>query len=372
MSNAKINEPVEKNGQAETGHKHGGPLQLDVPSLERKFRQYPEALKEPCLWLGSYVRNECASDLDELTKRAQKIGISFDKTTWGRILRGRLNRNTADEVTTRLLVNEEKLQTAIKSIRNDARMAERAGKVPFIITEHTQSIWDFCDSKRAPDRVNKFGIIVGRTGTQKTAALKEYCRNNNHGTCVHVDAPAKANRNELVGNLAKRYDSTCTESVRAQELVIWRAVNDRKMIVVENTQRLYDARYGPNQPVFNFLQKLQDDTGCTIIMTITPVFETTLTAGLAAEYFEQFIGRAGGVKKFLRLPQYAPAEDVLKIAKTFGLQDAESHLPYLIRISREPGLIRILFEALQGAKVLAEAAGEPLTIGHLRVAREED
>ena len=350
----------------------GGRIHLDAPTLECKFAHYPKELQEPCLWLGSYLRNECASDLDELTNRAQKIGVSLDKTTWGRILRGRLNRNAADEITSKLLVNQEKLLAAIASIRNNARLQERAGKVPFILTEHALAIWDFVDLRRAPDRVNKFGIVVGHTGTQKTAALKEYCRNNNHGLCVHLDAPAKASLNELISDLAERYDGTRQESVRKQQNVIWKAVNDRKTIVVENAQRLYDARYGANQPVFNFLQKLQDDTGCTIIITITPVFETTLTAGLAAGYFEQFIGRAGGVKKFLRLPKYAPAEDILKICAAFGLQEPDKHLDYLIKISREAGLIRILFDALQDAKVDAEAAGEPLTINHVRIARGED
>ncbi len=350
----------------------GAPLKLDVPTLEARFAQYPAVLQEPCLWLGSYVRNECASDIDILTKRAQEIGVPLDKTTWGRILRGRLNRNSNDIVTDKLLVNQEKLLDAINRLRKLSRLQETAGKVPFIHTDHTTAIWDFIDTKRAPDRVNKLGIIIGRTGTQKTAALKEYCRTNNHGLCVHLDAPARASLTELISDLALRYDAEADHSVAKQKLIIKTAVNRQKTIVVENAQRLYDARYGANQPVFNFLQKLQDDTGCTIIITITPVFETTLTAGLAKGYFEQFIGRAGGVKKFLRLPEYAPREDVLKIAHAFGLQDAEKHADYLVKISREAGLIRILFDALQDAKVDAEAAGEPLTINHIRIARGED
>ena len=167
---------------------------------------------------------------------------------------------------------------------------------------------------------------------------------------------------------------------------IYESVNEKRTIILENVQRLYVEKAEANQPVFNFLQKLQDETRCTIILTITPVFAETLTRKLANGYFEQFIGRAGGVGEFLRLPDFAEPEDVELIAKSFGMkglsekttwQEGEivhkgTVLDYLVKISREPGLIRILFGALQKAKVAAEAEKESLTVDHVKAARGED
>ena len=58
------------------------------------------------------------------------------------------------------------------------------------------------------------------------------------------------------------------------------------------------------------------------------------------------------------------------IAQGFGLVDAPKHLAELSKIAHEPGRIRILFEALQEAKV--NAGKRDLTIQHIRAARGED
>lgn len=346
-----------------------GTTRLDMATLEQRFATYPVELQEPCLWLGCYLRTECAGDLDILTARAAKLSITFDKTTFGRVIRGFLNKNAAGDPSPTQLVKTDRLLRAIKLLRDDEKLRESAGRVPFIHTTVTETIWDFITVKRAPDRVNKIGIIVGHTGSQKTAATKEYCRENNHGLCVHLDAPARPSLSAFIIDLAMRYNGVMSSAAKAMPTIM-KAVNEKKTIVVENVQRLYDARLGSNQPIFSFLQKLQEETGCTLILTITPTFQQILVKGVAEGFFEQFIGRAGGAREFLQLPKFAPEEDVLSIGQAFGLQQTDKHLDYLVKISQEPGLIRILFEALQKAKILA--GKKPLTIDHIRIARGED
>lgn len=363
------NEP-QKNGN---GHEDypGGLLKLDVPTMETRVVHYPEDLREPVLWLSSYIREDCGRDLDILTENARKLKIEFDKTTWSKVLRGRWNRNAENaEVTP--IVNLAKLLNAIKTLRADVKLKQQAGAVPFVMTSTAQTIFDFITALRATNRVNKFGIIVGRTGTQKTASTKEYCRRNNHLACIHQEAPAKPSYSQFVTDIAVKYGSARQSHWGKMLNLIYESVNETRTIVIENVQRLYVEKAQADQPVFNFLQKLQDETGCTIVLTITPVFADTLTKKLANGYFEQFIGRAGGVQEFLRLPDFAPEEDVLKIAQSFGLQQADKHLDYLVKVSQEPGLIRILFGTLQKAKIAAEAAKEKLTIQHVREARGED
>ena len=353
-------------------------LKLDIATLEKRIAHYPDELREPVLWLATYTAQECGREIDLLTTRARDLGFDMDKTTWGKVLRGRWNRRVVAGIggahlePTTPIVKLERLLKAIASLRRDQQLKEKAGKVPFIKTSIAESIWNFVDDLRAPDRINKFGIIVGRTGTQKSASLIEYCRLNNHLTCVHQEAPAKPSYAQFIADLAAKYNGSRQGNWGRMINRIIESVNSKRTIVIENVQRLYVEKHDANQPVFNFLQKLQDESGCTIILTITPVFADTLTRKLANGYFEQFIGRAGGLGEFLRLPDFAPDDDVLLIAKSFGLVQAEKHLDYLLKISREPGLIRVLFGALQKAKVMAEAGKEKLTVDHLRAARGED
>jgi len=346
-------------------------IRLDNYALEQHAAHYPEELREPFIWLGAYVREECSKQPGLLTERARKLGIGFDTTTWSRILRGLWNRDNNQNLLEAPIVRLPKLLAAIDALRNDARIKEQGGKIAFVHTTVAKSIWHYIDTKRSPDRVCKFGVLVGETGSQKTASLREYCRLNNHGSCVWVDAPETPSMGKFKGDLAARYGASLELSIPRKEAAIRRAVNERRTIIVENVQRLYDARYEGNQVIFSYLLKLQEDTGCTVIISFTPTFAATFSASRAKGFFEQFEGRAGGSATFLRLPEYPPEEDVLMIAEAFRLKEARKHEDYLVALSREPGRIRILFETLQSARIRSERKSEPLTINHVKSVRED-
>lgn len=349
-----------------------GNLVLDAITLERRAEYYPPEVREPFIWLGSYVREECARDLDLLLGRTEKLGIGFDKTTWSRILRGYLTRDSEGNNLPHPIVSVPKLLKAIDALRKDARIKELGGRIPFVITGTARKIFDYIDLKRSPDRVNKFGVVIGETGTQKTACFREYCRLNNHGACVWVDAPARGSMYQFKTDLAARYGCHANTNSAGKEQRIAEAVNERKTVIVENVQRLYDRSAGSRQPIFEYVQSLQEKTGCTIILSFTPSFDLTFQSGAAQGFFEQFIGRSGGQKAFLRLDPFPPEDDCVAIAQAFGLRDAERHADYLVKMAREPGRVRVLFEALQQAKIRAEAQGEKLTLSQVKYARGEE
>lgn len=344
---------------------------LDTQTLEARAQHLPEAMRELFVWLGSFTRDECARDIDILASRFVALGFRHDKTTWSKILRGMWQQDADGNPTESPCLAEEKFIKAVTALKNDARIKELGGRIPFVETPTAVDIFNYLDAKRAPDRVNKFGVIIGETGTQKSASLAEYCRRNNHGICVMVEAPERPSMTQFMTDLANRYGFSTHDGYMRKKNYVLGAVTAKKTVIVENIQRLYDPRAKDNQPIFSFLQKLQEDTGCTIIMTLTPTFERTMTGGLQRGFFEQFEGRAGGRRTFLRLPAYPPEEDVVMIAKAFGLQDAARHGAELTRIAKEDGRIRCLFEDLQEAKIDAERAKEKLTINHVREVRGE-
>lgn len=352
--------------------REGTMIILDDAKIEARAAVLPEEMQEPYRWISVYLREECHRELDVLTKRFEEIGIERDKTTWSKILRGHWNRDANGVPRETPVISMKNFLKEVDRLRRDAQLKANAGKVPFIMTGTAQSIWDYIDLKRAPDRVNKFGVVIGETGSQKTATFREYVTVNNHGTCVWLEAPAKPRVSEFIADLGECYGCPRNSNTARRMVKITESVTDKKTIIVDNVQRLYDPRFEGNQEIFNFLQKLQDKTRCTIILSFTPTFENTFRKGRDKGYFEQFEGRAGGARSFLRLPTHAPEEDVVQIAEAFGLQHAGKHEDYLVAISREPGRIRTLFEALQTAKVLANAASAKLTIDHVREARGED
>jgi DNA transposition AAA+ family ATPase len=346
-------------------------VRYDTVALEQHKLLLPAEMQEPFVWLGSYIRDECGRDLDVFVERIAELGFDHDKTTFSKILRGRWNRDAEGNVGPACLA-QAKFLKVVEAVQADARRRELAGKVPFIMTPVAQSIFDYIDTKRAPDRVNKFGVIVGETGSQKTATLKEYRRLNNHGACVWLESPENASLSEFITRLAGCYGVGWNVSLERKRNKIFDSVNAQRCLLVDNVQDLYKPARGHDQPAFAFLRRLQDERGCTVILSITPTFERTLVEGSMKGYFEQFVGRSGGVAEWLRLPAHPPEEDVVAIARGFKLRDAERHTDYLVKIAKEPGRVRRLFEALQKAKVTAEARGTALTINHVRAARGED
>jgi hypothetical protein len=345
-------------------------LHLEDATLEAHAQTYPEAMRDSFVWLGCYLRDKCARNLDVLEATIQKLGFKTTGGTVSKIITGRWAKDSEGNDTAPImsLTNFNQL---VDSLRNHARLAEMAGKVSFIETETWEEFRDYVDVRRAIDQVCKFGMIVGPTGSQKTACRKEYILRNNHGSCVGLEAPDTGSMSKFVTDLAACYGVSIWASSQAKRARISENVNETKCIFVDNIQRLYKPNAGWNQPIFNFLQKLQDDTNCTIILECVPEFELTLRGGRESGYFEQFEGRCGGRDEFLILPDFTPREDLLRIAAAFKLQDASRHIALLEKLSRERGRVRVVFNVLQKAKRRAEREGsKQLRAAHLRAVLE--
>lgn len=344
---------------------------LEASKIEATALLYPEEMREAFIWFAGYVCQECARNTEVVEAKTKALGFTVTAGTYVKILRGKWNRDKdGNEVSPILRLNN--FLQIVERLRRDSVLSAQAGKVPFVMTPTAELIFDYIDTRRAPDRVCKFGLIIGPTGSQKTATFKQYCVQNNHGACVWVEAPVRGRLSQFITDLAAKYGVSIWFSIARKELKIRESVNSTKCIIIDNVQRLYNEDGRGSQEVFNFLQKLQDDTGCTIILCATPDFRGKFISGKDRGYFEQFEGRCGGEKEFLELEAYTPREDVLAIAKAFDLRDAEKHVAYLEKLAGERGRVRILFNALQLARQRAEQQKAKLTIQHVRAVRDEE
>ena len=336
---------------------------LELGNLRKNTANYPEELRNDVEWLGGYLREQCNSNLAALAAKVADLGYATHDTTLSRVLRGKLFDEEQKPIM-RLKV----LSNLIAALRKLAMLASMTGRVPFVETTTWDMINDYIDYKRAPETVCKFGLIVGATGSQKSECCKQYQIRNRIGTVVHLESPETPNMAKFITSLAHAYGVSEWQKTNDKLIRIAECVTATSVIIIDNIQRMYRDQKGWDQVIFNFLQKLQDDTRCTVILVAVPDFATTLTRGMDKGFFEQFEGRVGGVSEFLVLPEYAPQEDVLAVAKAFKLADADKHVGELEKIVRQRGRIRILFNALQKAVRVANSQRKPVEMRHVRIA----
>jgi AAA domain len=335
--------------------------------LEQTSLSLPESMREPFIWLGVYLREDCNRSLDVLESNMSALGLPTTGSTIGKMIQGRWQKDADNNPTAAPVIAEKKFVDLVDRLRKQARLSAMAGQIPFIETETWQSIEPYIDVRRAAARICKFGLIIGPTGSQKSECLKQYATRNNHGACVHIEAPDTPTMGKFIHELARSY-GVKHQSWADKRVAILDNVNAAKTIIVDNVQRLFKPGHGWNQPILSFLQKLQDDTRCTIILACVP--ESELVRG-GHGYFEQFEGRCGGRQEFLWLPEYPQPSELLQIAEAFKLRDPQKHLPVLEDLAKTRGRIRVLFNTLQLAKQLAETeARKHITIADIRAVQE--
>jgi len=340
-------------------------VHFDAETIEKESLSLPEAMRESYIWLKNYTRDECNRDVELLTRAFKEVGVDHDRGTWVKVFKGRWKRNAGGEEIPSPIISQEKFLQAVSALRDNVRVESLRGKVPFIQTKIWKQVKAYYDMRRRPEWINGFGMIIGPTGMMKTACQKEYCRLNNHGTCVWMEAPENGSLKEFITVLAGRYGVSSNRSHEEKRNKIFSTANHKKSIFLDNAQALYREKKGTDQVVFNLLRRLNDETGVKIFLSITEEFERTLMNNMLLGYFEQFEGRSGGRKSWLRLPAQVPEEDVLAIAQKMGLLKAEKHLQALVGISQMEGRVRTLFEVLQTAKYNAEADQQKFTFEYV-------
>lgn len=342
-------------------HAASDTLALSAAQIEINIAHYPEEIKPDILWLAGYIRTECQCSLKVFMLRSQGAGVTRAQNTWYQIVTGRYFRTGG---------NAAAVSKEIAEIREYHNRGTVKGRMPFVETSTWHMVEDYIDALRAPDNICRMGIIAADTGTQKTACNIEYARRNNHGTTVRFEAPATPSLMKLIQKWLKCYTrKNYWRSCVHAENELRDQLNERKCVIIENAQRLYLPRRGADQPLFSFLQEIQEDTGCTLILVWTKGFTQTFLGGEDRAFFEQFVGRVGGVDQILTLPEKPPVKDLRKIAKTLHVQDDPKALDYLKQWASAEGKCRILFSKLQKAKRYAEAEdSETIDLRHLAAA----
>jgi hypothetical protein len=352
----------------------------DDPHVEAEMQLLPPELQKLYQWLKIFVREECKRDVDVLVERARAQRVTIDKTNWVRILKGRWKHDADGNELSSPYVSATNLRNAIVAIRDQVRVELLQGGMPFVEISIFHTIRRAIEKRMRKDRVNRWQLIIGPTGTSKTASYKELAMRN--PLIKHVESADNGSLKEFIVKLAVKCGASRNISYGPAKMKIFESLEAHggqpKCVVVDNMQDMVKsdrkllAMGKPlnAQPAYNFMRAMSEETGCAVIWSITPEDEDTMFRGESI-YLEQFEGRFGGRDSFLRLPNYIPKKDLVAIAETLGWKDAAKHADALNEIGKARGRIRRFFELLQDAKDIADAEGEALSMEYLKLALDE-
>lgn len=331
-------------------------------STHKVFVYPPEAV-DPTLKILGYLIRRCGGNLNRLVEDLRRRGRNESYQWLYQLLSGRYfnpgsggnggSWKTVLEVWKQLQVWDQFLQ----------KLAVNR----FIETKVFHQINAAVQRKRAPHTTCKLGAFRGRTGTQKTECFLEIIRREPEGMGWHMESPDSPNRNLFIYKMAfimgaKKGASIayCREYIREQLIL------PDRFVFIDNVQRCYNPKTAARQPVFDFIQEMQEDTRSTWFLSWTPV-EGLFNTALANDYFEQFIGRMGGEREIVEIDDYPCDEDIILIAEKYDLSagDIEQLMPRLRSLVREKGRIRLLFNVLQMASRTAYANKEKFNAVHV-------
>ncbi len=341
-------------------------IRKDIAQFESSIAHYPGEIIEDVAFINQVTLQEMNGHyklLPPLLLKEGKIAVSEDYVY--RLLSGRqyrLERMQAGKVPGGLALVKE----IAEFLRRWVVFNNEAGGLAFIETPTWHELDAYIDAVSAPENPCKFGAICGSTGTGKSRMLKRRQLLHNQGNTAHVEAPSSGRLSRFQMKLGAAFGVPISTETSERLVRLSRCLTSKRTIIVDNVQKLHNPKSGVNQPVLNYLQEINDDTGCTIILSWTPVFGQTLADPTNMQYFEQFIGRFGGLDNVLTLPEYAPMADLRAIADKLRVAGGKASLEVLRRWSREPGRLRILFRRLHLARLAAnDDRSKDIRPGHL-------
>lgn len=356
-------------------------IRKDLAHFEARIAHYPDDVKEDATWLYQFNQSQFTGHyplLAALVRKEAKLDLSdqyFYQVLGGKYFRPDPNKPG------KVLGSVERFKEVVEWLRRWSIFNSEAGGMPFVETPTWKELDDYITAVRAPENPCKFGAVAGSTGSGKSRMLKRWALLHNHGNTAHVEAPSSGRLPRFQMKLGAQFGISLTAETHERLVRLAECITSKRTIIIDNVQKLYNPKSGANQPVLNYLQELQDDTGCTIILSWTPVFTQTLRDETNTQYFEQFVGRMGGLDSIFELPEYAPKADLKAIAEKMRVCGGEKALTIMKGWSRQPGRLRILFKRLHLARLEANEEGsKDIKLAHLEavdvqpitVTREEE
>jgi DNA transposition AAA+ family ATPase len=291
----------------------------------------------------------CQDKRFSLTESADAVG--YDSTTIYRLFNGTYGAKL------------DKVVEAIARYKKVSAERDKRRDIGFIETSTWRKVSQICDSAFY-DAMPAF--IYGASQIGKTACLKEYALRNNHGQTKYIRMPSAPTFSYFMNTLAE----ACFISTRHQQDVVRRrimsSVDKKNLLIIDEVhQALITSSDMIARKIIEFLRELYDRSGCGIVLCGTKVLRDEFERGRQAMIFDQF--RRRGMLE-LNLPDTPPKIDIIKIARTFDLDEPSDRVFDTIKtMLQESGLGKYI-KFLQYANGVSVSRKEQLTWDHFLAA----
>lgn len=243
-----------------------------------------------------------------------------------------------------------KLDSVVDAMEKFLRLQEARGeKLPFIETALTKRIFRVCETAVVQQKIL---LIIGDGQIGKSASLKEYAREHNHGNTIYTCVPA--------GGLLTNYLVNCAKALRIspnQRMCILRqkikdSIDDRMLLIVDELHRTVDDQASSKAvQTIEFVREIFDEKSCGVVGAATKVFRDEMEDGGYQKILRQFKRRGFSIQ----LPSISTPEDLNKFAEHYGLAPAAGEARRIqTELNEKEALGRWLMRLHGGAKIAAD------------------
>ena len=289
--------PTPNSAEAATEHQSNR-----IPSYKviERTKALPEDQMLAIRWLHAFYYDSGKS-LGEIGTE-----INYDGGTISRIFHGRYEGDIA---------------AVVKAIVRYRRLAEERAslkRAPYIKTGLYRDIEECC---QAALTYQKPVFMWGESQVGKTAGLKHYNEEHNHGETTYVEMPVGGALSYFISALAVRLRMNNAGRRDVLILNIMRCFGPNNLLIVDEVHRaLQTKRYGGHTlKTLDFIRSIHDNTGCGLVLCGTNVFRDQMADKALAKFLNQFNRRC-----LLRrqLPDTPSRADLNAFARHYGLEAA--------------------------------------------------
>ncbi len=261
----------------------------------------------------------------------------------------------------------DSLDNIVKEIEKFFDLLDKRGEsrqLPFIKTDGSAQIWNVCDLAR---EYQKIAFIFGDMQIGKSAALKAYAKEHNHGSTIYISVPTGGALLNFLTALARKLNIPENLSITKLRERIIKAFDDRMLLIVDEAHRCIRDSGNQSLPIqtIEFVREIFDEKECGVVICATNVFRDAMNEGDMQKILRQTKRRRLCA---LQLPNTPTQKDLNTFAAEYGLPASSGPAKVLEKKLVEAEALGMWLTLLRMAAKIAAKAGRPMTWAHVLAA----
>lgn len=207
-----------------------------------------------------------------------------------------------------------KMMSRIRILRQQELERSRRKSAGFIETPTATDIFNIC-RKAWNDRL--IAMIFGMSHIGKTAALKRFRDENNHGATLYIDLQGLSGVQDIYREFARALAISPNTPINKLKPRVHAAIDETNLVLVDEFHFItYAYQRGSAARMVSEIKSIKDRSGCGMVICATDVGREEFENGREKKLMEQ-LWRRGTLK--LQLPKALRVGDVRAICHAYGL-----------------------------------------------------